>query len=225
MVKKIIISAAVVSALALGMVAWADTNGTAPAAGNSDASREHSQPTVLEITGTGKAMLRGTVDSVGSGSLTVKSWGGDWTINISSSTKLNPTDMSQFKAGDLVGIQGTVHQGANWTIDASLVRDWTVVGTVNQQEKQNKRETNQLMKSERPRTFAGTASNVTATSLTLTASNGTAYTVNISASAKLLNKKWGSVAASDIKSGDSLRVFGVNVNGIIAATVVRDTSL
>src|SRR5438094_410119 len=42
----------------------------------------------VNINPSGKASLRGIMDSVGTSSISVKSWGGLWTINIGSNTKL-----------------------------------------------------------------------------------------------------------------------------------------
>lgn len=82
---------------------------------------------VLEIGPAGRALLRGTVSSVGTNSLIVKSWGGDWIINVSSSTALAPraADMTQFAVGDFVGVNGVASTAAAWTIDATLVKNWT----------------------------------------------------------------------------------------------------
>lgn len=84
------------------------------------------QPMVLEVGPTGRVLMRGTVEAVGTNSLTVKSWGGSWVVNIASTTSLAPkTDISQFAAGDFVGVQGAMSASAMWTIDATLVRNWT----------------------------------------------------------------------------------------------------
>jgi hypothetical protein len=84
------------------------------------------KPMVVQISSGGNVLLRGTINSVNSNSITVKGWGGNWVVNTSSSTQFVPgSDMSQFKAGDFVGVQGNVSQSASWTIDATLVRDWT----------------------------------------------------------------------------------------------------
>ncbi len=84
-------------------------------------------PMVLQFGSSGNVLMRGTIDAVNTNSLTVKSWGGDWTVNITGSTRLMPqTSMAQFAVGDFVGIQGTVDQNSNWTVDATVVKDWAV---------------------------------------------------------------------------------------------------
>ncbi len=99
------------------------------------------KPMVVEIGPGGRTLLRGTVTVVGTNSLTVKSWGGDWTINISASTKLAPkTDVSQFQVGDFVGVQGLASTTALWTIDATLVRNRTLRQEVKEERKENKEE-------------------------------------------------------------------------------------
>jgi len=75
-------------------------------------------PKMVEIGPQGKALLRGTVKSTTATTVTVTSWGGDWVVNTTD-------DTSKFMAGDFVGVQGTVSTAAAWTIDASLVRNWT----------------------------------------------------------------------------------------------------
>ena len=214
---------AVVAILASALVAGAQTATTTPATTSSAA---HDYKMVVNANAAGNVLLRGTIDSVGSGTLTVKSWGGDWTVNVPSSAEVLPGgDMSKFSQGDFVGVSGMVSQSGNWTVDAKVVRDWTYRTTVNTEAKQNQQAVRQTMQSERPKVYVGTASAVTASSLTLTASNGTAYTVDIASGAKLLNKSWLSLAVTDIQNGDTVRVFGVNANGTISATVVRDISL
>lgn len=86
---------------------------------------EGAKEMVLEVGPKGKVLLRGTVSVVGANSLTVKSWGGDWVVNTSSTTKFASVEgLTQFKVGDFVGVQGQVSTTAAWTIDASLVRNW-----------------------------------------------------------------------------------------------------
>ncbi len=84
------------------------------------------KPMVVQISPNGNVLLRGTVVSVGSNSLAIKSWAGDWTINISPSTEFMPnTNISQFKTGDFIDVQGYVNQNGSWTIDATSVSDLT----------------------------------------------------------------------------------------------------
>lgn len=186
------------------------------------------QPQVVQIGAKGNVLLRGTIDAVGSGSLTVKSWGGDWTVNVPSSAKVLPASaggIANFQTGDFVGVQGTVSSSGSWSVDASLVRDWTSAKTTAQQENQNRQATQQAMKSAAPHIYVGTLSGMNGSSFTLTAANGTAYTVDIASGAKVLDKKWGTIAATSIQDGNTVRVFGTNASSTITASVVRDISL
>jgi len=188
------------------------------------------KPMIVEIGPAGKTILRGTVKTVDANSLTVASWGGDWTINISSDTKVVPeTDLSKFKAGDFVGVQGSVNKGAAWTVNARLVRNWTErkeEKADKKEEKTNKKEIKEMMKQEKPRNWAGTASdvNVDAKTLILTV-NGVAYTVNLTANAKIVSQKFLAINFSDIKNGDRVDVFGPVSGATITASAVRDISI
>lgn len=249
MTKKLIALAVLASSLSFALPAMAETAGVSVgtsasantgAAGASSsvsadvnagatASTEHksSFQNTLQIGPSGRVTMRGTIGSVMAGMITVKSWGGDWTVNVGASAKVLPAatnnDITKFQAGDSVGVQGTVSQTASWTIDATLVRDWTYRKTIINEEKQNEKAARELMRSEMPRIFQGAASAVTATSLTLTV-KGTTYTVNFGTDAKILGKSFLPIAASSIQNGDTVRVWGTNANGVIAAKIVRDIS-
>ncbi len=188
-----------------------------------------SQKFVLQIGPKGETLLRGTIDSVASGVLTVKSWGGVWTINVPSSSEVLPVaagkDLTQFKVGDFVGISGIASQSAGWTIDAKVVRDWNYRQEVNQERKQNLNEAHQTIKNGTPRNFVGTAGDVSTSSLTLTESNGTAYTINVASNAEIVNRNWVKIQLSGINSGDTVRVWGVNASGTVSAQIVRDVTL
>ncbi len=187
-----------------------------------------SQHMIVQVGPAGKVLLRGIIDSVSNGSLTVKSWGGDWTVNVSGATQVLPVavgnDLTQFKAGDFVGVQGTVSQSASWTIDAMLVRDWTYRQQVTEQEKQNMQAIRQTIQSGTPRNYVGTASAVSESSLTLTGKSAT-YTVNVVTGAQVVNKNWLTLPLSSIQNGDNIRVWGINASGTITAQIVRDISI
>ena len=83
-------------------------------------------PMVVQINPNGGITLRGDITAINTNSITVKSWGGSWLVNILPTTNLMPIkDLSQFKVGDFIGVQGTVNQNSPWTIDAVIFRDWT----------------------------------------------------------------------------------------------------
>lgn len=83
-------------------------------------------PMMINIGPSGNAMLRGTVVSVNTTSMVVKSWGGSWTIRTSANTKINSANklLSDFKADDTVGVQGEISQDGTFIIDAKIVRQW-----------------------------------------------------------------------------------------------------
>jgi len=225
-------AASVLASLALlGMASIAVAEETLAVKGTEPSS----QAMVVQIGPGGNALLRGTVGSVGPNTLTVKSWGGNWTVSIGSSTTVTPhedaaNDLSDIKTGDFVGVQGTANSSAAWTIDAKLVRDWTSRKTAQQETKTNLQAVRSTEKTGREngvgKVFEGTASNITATSLTLTTTAGTAYTVNVSSTTKLVDKKFHTLSALTlVQAGDHTRVFGTASDTTITAQVVRDTSL
>ncbi len=129
-IKKYIIGAAVLATVAGAAASLVLAQDMAGQANSSTAltATAHARPMVVEIGPGGKTLLRGTVSAVASNSLTVKSWGGNWVVNIITTTRLAPdsvTSTSHFQVGDFVGVQGVVNQNADWTIDATLVRSWT----------------------------------------------------------------------------------------------------
>lgn len=191
---------------------------------------------VLQIGSNGNTLLRGTIEAVGTENLTVKSWGGNWIINISPSTKFVPSgDITQFKVGDFVGVQGSVNQNALWTIDATLVRNWTVKTT---------EFTKPLAKN-----WAGIASNIDVANrrFTLTVGGGepisitepisvAVYTINVSANARIVNKSFLTISLTDLRNGDTVHVWGPSetvctnsvppsCSNLITASAVRDLSL
>ncbi len=224
--KQVIIGASVAAAaavLATTLVASAQT-----ATSSTPSAVSHSQPMVVQIGPNGRALLRGTIASVSTGVLTVNSWGGVWTVNVGSGAKVLPAvsgnDLSQFKQGDFVGVEGTVSEGANWTIDATLVRDWTYRAAVGQEVKQNIKEVRQIERANRPRDYIGTASNVSTDSFTLTVGS-TAYTVSPTSGAKIVNRNWVTIPLSDIQANDHVRAWGTEASGTISAAIVRDVSI
>ena len=217
-IKKYIVYATLVATMLVGAGSMAlaeDSNTSSPSS--------YPKPMIIEINSSGKILLRGTITAVGTSSLTVKSWGGNWIINILTDTKIVPGDtISQFTVGDFVGVHGQVKEGVDWTVDATYVRDWSL-----KQEWQTvKKEIRELKKSVDARNWQGTASNINTTtnSLTLTI-DGTAYTVNVVADAKIVNRNYSLISLSDIMSGHTVRVWGSATDTTITAYVVRNTSI
>jgi hypothetical protein len=173
------------------------------------------QRMVLEVNPNGKVLMRGTVVTTATGTVTVQSWGGNWIVNVLPTSTLVPgTGMT---TGDFVGVQGQINTTAPWTIDATLVRDWSVKMT----EQVNRQEIKGMM----PRNWEGVASNVNATANTLTLTvDGTAYNIALAANVKVVNKLFVTLPFSSVQNGDTVRVYGTNVSGTVTAIVVRDTS-
>lgn len=212
---------------ALGIVGFLASAGIAFAQATT-ATPPHSMPMVLQVGPGGKALLRGTVDSVSSGSLAVTSWGGVWTINVPSTAKVMPsgTALTDFKTGDSVGVQGAVNTSANWTIDATLVRDWTARQALKQEIKTNVQAVHELM-SNAPRTVQGTLSGLDATAgtFTLTNASGEAYSATLNSNAKILGKNWATITLGQATNGDTVRVYGAVSSTTIATSVFRDISV
>lgn len=186
-----------------------------------------SMPTVLQVNKNGSVLMRGTIDTVSAGSLTVKSWGGDWTVNVSASAKVVPSGsgLTDFKQGDFVGVIGTADMNG-MTITASLVRDWSARQALNQQAKSNIQAVRATM-AERPRVVQGTLSNLdtSADTFTLTNAAGTAYVVSLDSGAKILGKNWATITLDQAANGNTVRVYGVVSSSTIAASVFRDVSV
>ena len=219
-------AAAIAAVFAMALIAGAQTT-TATGAG--DSSGTASENPILEVGQAGRVLMRGTIASIGSGSLTVNSWGGTWTVNLASGAEIMPAaagnDLTQFKVGDFVGVQGTVSTAASWTIDATLVRDWTFRAAVVQERQTNVENARQTIQSGTPRNYMGTASNVGASSLTLTGEGGNVWTVAPTANAEVVNRNWITIPFASIQNGDNVRTWGVNASGTITAQIVRDTSI
>lgn len=223
--KKLLIGAGVlagIAVLATTFVASAQTATTTAAVAN------QTQPMILQVNRNGKALLRGTITSVSNGVMTVQSWGGTWTVDVGASATVLPAavgnDITQFKTGDFVGIEGTVSQSSSLTMDATVVRDWTYKSAVNAEAKQNVQAARNIRNSMRPRDYVGVASNVTGSSFTLSV-GGTAYTVDVGSGAEVVNKIWVTMPLSNIQANDNVRVWGVDNNGTITGQIVRDVSV
>jgi hypothetical protein len=126
--KKIIIASILTLSAAVAIPVFAQTTTTTPNVVHGTTSVKAQLP-ILQVGSGGKVMLRGTIASISGNSLTVTSWGGPWTVNVDSGAEILPTaankDITKFKTGDFIGVQGTVSQSANFTINATIVRDRT----------------------------------------------------------------------------------------------------
>lgn len=224
--KKILTAAAAGAMLAI--TAFAAVGVMVTVAGAATAA----QDTVVRIDAKGVALVRGTISGMSADSLTVRSWGGDWTVNVLPGAQVLPNitgnDLANFQVGDYVGAQGTVRSDANWTVDAALVRDWTYRDVKAAEKKQNQQTASQTIKANTPKNYAGVASGVSngAFSLAIASTTGTAtLAVDVLDGAQVVNRNWIAMPVEAISNGDSVRVWGVNTGGTIGAQIVRDLSL
>ncbi len=230
--KKIIAGTGIAVTTALLAVAWvagAQPTGSTSTPAAASAPAVATQPQILSVNAAGRVLLRGTIASVSSGSMTVNGWGGTWTVNIPASAEVLPAAAAgsyatAFQTGDFVGVEGTVATNAAWTVNATVVSDWTYRAALNGQEKANVQAARGIRTSG-PRDYVGTASGVNGSSLTLTAANGTTYTVNAAANAEVVNRNWATMPFANIQSGDNVRVYGVNASGTVTAQIVRDVTI
>lgn len=160
----------------------------------------------------GEVTLRGTVGTVGATSITVKSWGGDWAVNVGTGVKLNSRAndviaLADIKAGDVVMVQGDMKAGAGLTVDARQIKDHRISDSVAR--------------------VRGTIASIGAN--TLTVKNGdVTWTVNTAATTKFAAKFEGATTLAAMKVGDEVMAKGVLVTGsttTLNATEVKDVSL
>ncbi|MHB8660404.1 MAG: DUF5666 domain-containing protein [Minisyncoccota bacterium] len=226
MTKKIAWALGTLGLLSIAGAAFAQTATTTDTGAPAPAVTAPTNQMVLQVGPKGHILLRGTIDSVSASSITVKSWGGDWTVNVSSSAQVMPQGaaLSSFQQGDFVGVQGTVDQSASWTVDATLVRDWTARQALNQERQQNVQSVREVMQGA-PRTVQGTVSSLSGESFTLTTASNTAYAVSLTSTAKILQRHWLTLDFSQVQNGDTVRVWGPVASSTISASIFRDTSI
>ncbi len=218
--KKYIAVAGLATALLSGaMMVSAQDSPTATAA-------KVNQKMVLEVGPAGRTLMRGTVTVVGTNSLTVKSWGGDWVVNVSASTKLAPrVDMSQFQVGDFVGVQGLMSTSAAWTIDASFVRNWTERKEIKAEVKENREGIKAVIKAITARNWEGVVvGDVNADGSFKLQVGSATYDIKMATGAKVVDKGYVTLSPSSIKAGHTVRVYGPAADTTITASVVRDVS-
>lgn len=187
-------------------------------------------PMSVNIGTNGHATLRGTVTAVSASSLSVKSWGGVWTIKIDSATKVTPhagavNDVSDIKVGNSVSVNGTASADGAWTISAKTVNDPAMAKALKQERKDNEHAIKDFGRSVKA-IFQGIVSNLASNSFTLTTSVGNAFTVDTNAATKFLNNRFLSLSGSStVSNSDRVRVFGTNASGTITAQIIRDISI
>ncbi len=106
-------------------IAFAETTATANTAVTT-AVPTTGGPVMINIDPSGHAMLRGKLESVGVDFIVVKSWGANLKVRVTAATHIvsNNSSLSDFKAGDIVGVLGNVSEDGSFVINADIVREW-----------------------------------------------------------------------------------------------------
>lgn len=84
-------------------------------------------PMILNIGPNGNVLMRGEVlGTPTADSFIVKSWGGEWKVNILTNTQIISLNksLSDMKDGDFIGVLGTVSSDGTFEVDAKIVRKW-----------------------------------------------------------------------------------------------------
>jgi len=214
---------------------WAEDTSTSTTSSSSTTStsttlpiNSHPMPLIVEIGPAGNALIRGTVTNVSTDSLTLKTWGGTWTIKIDSNTKFAPQGLtlSQIQTNDFIGLNGKVNSEETLTVNATLIRDWTEKKIIKEEIQQNKKEVKQIIKeTPKPETRILTIESVN-TNNTLTAKlNTQTITVSLANNVKLLDRNWKTITFDQLKANDTIRVYGVLSGTTLEASIIRDISI
>jgi hypothetical protein len=214
---------------------WAEDTSTSTTSSSSTTStsttlpiNSHPMPLIVEIGPAGNALIRGTVTNVSTDYLTLKTWGGTWTIKIDNNTKFAPQGLtlSQIQTNDFIGLNGKVNGEETLTVNATLIRDWTEKKIIKEETQQNKKEVKQIIKeTPKPETRILTIESVN-TNNTLTAKlNTQTITVSLANNVKLLDRNWKTITFDQLKANDTIRVYGVLSSTTLEASVIRDISI
>lgn len=148
---------------------------------------------LVNINPSGGAVLSGKLKSKNLDSLVISSWGGDWAINIASTTKITKrtdgkVNLSDLLVGDMLQITGKVNTTSPWTVNARAVKDGSF--------------------QTRNATLNGVISNLKSDSLTLTTKKNGVVQVAINTSTKILVGNL-TVPSTTLMNGLSVSVSGV----------------
>jgi hypothetical protein len=236
-----ILSILIASLMLTAPLIWADTTSTTPTStidsttsttlastsiSTTLPTNPHPMPLIVEIGPAGNALIRGTVTNIGTDSLTIKTWGGTWTIKIDSNTKFAPQGLtlSQIQTNDFIGLNGKVNSEETLTVDATLIRDWTEKKIIKEETQQNKKEVKQIIEAAKIRIL--TAVTIDATSKTLTANlNNQTITIKLADNAKILDRNWRTITLDKIQVNDTIRTYGTLSGTTLEASVIRDISI
>jgi len=85
------------------------------------------RPMIININPSGEALVRGIIIGTSTAnSIIIKSWGVNWTIEVSTTTELITPNKSiaDLQDGDFVGISGKINSAGGFEIDAKVIREW-----------------------------------------------------------------------------------------------------
>jgi hypothetical protein len=236
-IKTISILSILIASLMLSApLIWAEDTSTSTTSSSSTTStsttlpaNSHPMPLIVEIGPAGNALIRGTVTNVGTDFLTIKTWGGTWTIKIDSNTKFAPQGLtlSQIQTNDFIGLNGKVNSEETLTVDATLIRDWTEKKIIKEETQQNKKEVKQIIKeTPKPEIRILTIESIDTVNNTLTAKlNTQTLTVTLANNVKLLDRNWKTITFTQLKANDTIRVYGILSGTTLEASVIRDISI
>ncbi len=190
--------------LALASFAGAETNS------NTTNGASNAHPMALTVSASGQAMLRGTLQSIGSNFVVVTSWGGNWTINVNSSTTFvrrfgGTSGLLEFVIGDNIQVNGKISQSAVWTIDAKNIKNNSIQA--------------------RNANFAGTISGLSGSMFTLTTPRRGDVKVTVNADARIM-VNGATSTVSGLQNGMRADVKGAwnrNQSTVMASRVVART--
>jgi hypothetical protein len=196
---------------------------------NSHSANSHPMPLIVEIDPAGNVLMRGTVSSINTDSLTLKTWGGICTVKVYSNTKFTPEGLTldQVKNGEFIGLKGKVNSEENLTVNATLIHDWTEKKIVKKEIKQNKKEVKEIIKeTPKPAIHILIIESIDTTNNVLTGKlNDQTITVKLVNTTKLIDRNWKTINFNQLKTNDTIRVYGILSDNSLEASVIRDISI
>jgi|GEM_PF-1494320 len=206
-------------------------------------SDEAPAPMVIEADDVGNVVIRGQVTSVDDNSLTINSWGGEWTIRTTVSSTVEPAtgvsgNLSGIRSGDFVGVEGVFATDEEMTINASFVRDWTtnpLIGVFDNDSDSITTDTSvddddvsvdaEDTSTADIITYSGIVDQVDDSSFTFTDDFGSVYTVTVDDEVAVVNDSNEIRELEDIDAGDTVELDGTATsNNFITTAMVKITS-
>jgi hypothetical protein len=205
-----------------------------------DSTQAHASTTMpfkmkLQVALSGKAHVTGKVESVTGDSFKVSTWGGQWTIKTSTSTKYSSKgSLSLIKVGDYVQVQGKVSNTEAMTLEAQHINNKSFKKEV----KNNKNVLKFLKRGDDDRKGHHASStdalklatvqtvSTSSNSLSVKLQNGLTYLVNTSGATKFFNRALNPITFSDIKAGHNIAAYGTSTSSTtLDAAIIHDLYL